>query len=426
MNCPYPDCTRRGLQGNEKRCPQCHRFLTACSHCRELNRAFANHCRKCGQELSRTGFDWQGFKGGPERTGFNPFDRAEGTRDLEEVLHLELDDRCKSLLSCDEHLIAVSANGRIEIIDAATRQRKAGLKTEGPITCEPCVHRGSLYLGSRNRLAAYTLGAITSATGSREPRWEVPISGTPVQALLAIADRLYTTVGYRDGRPQEIQALDGIGGAQPSRPRALITGHRLSAPAGGTEPRRRIVFLSEDSGRLTLNRIDHGDGVNPEVTTLPVPGAPRELKSFVPIAVLRNKVLAVFGDDSKLCAFDAERGAFKTMIQEDVRELALNGPTDGVLLQGGAIFFLYRNRPERLTPDDRISVPPVILGRRSVYVGMKDGRVRWYDLNNPAVMGEEHLAQRSEEVTALISFANYVAAGGSRGTVRLFRLEGNE
>ncbi len=170
MNCPYSDCTRQRLEGNEKRCPQCKSLLKACQHCREFNRAFSNHCRMCGRELTNAGQDWAGFKGGSERTSCNPSANGQALGKVKAVHDLTLEDRCKSLLSCDNHLIAVSAGGRIEVYDAITWQRKAGWKVDGPITCDPCVHRGSLYLGNRQGVVAYTLGAVATAVGSQEPR----------------------------------------------------------------------------------------------------------------------------------------------------------------------------------------------------------------------------------------------------------------
>ncbi len=420
LKCPYSDCTKNNLKKGVERCPQCSRLLKPCPGCGEPNRAFANFCRACGRELGGAELGWTGFKGGPERRGLNPSEGGGPVRRIEEVTSLHLEDWCRSLLFSDGHLFVVTRGGRVEVVDVESRQVKGGWKVEGPITCEPCVHRGSLYLGGRQRVSAFTLGQLVPGR-PLEPRWEAVIEGTLIQAFLGVEDRLYLSVGHKGARSSEIQILDGIGSHRRPAAQSVFAGPCLSTPVSSVES-RRVVFFSQEDEHLTIHRADHRSSPRPTIARRQVAGAPRALRHYLPIAAVRDKVYAVFGEDSRLCSIDTERCVFGVVIKPDVQNFALSGPSDGVLIRSGSMFFLYRNHEEPLTPDDRINGAPVIIQGRAVFVGMKDGRVRWYDLSNPSILGEEHLSDSYEEVTALASYRDYVAAGGSGGTVRLYRL----
>lgn len=427
MNCAYPGCPEETLKGDEERCPECSRLLRSCPHCGELNRAFANFCRACGRALGDNGPGWEGFKGGPERTGSSSSENEGAVKDLEEIRSLELKTRCQGLLTFDDHLIAVSQRGRVEMIDIGTRGQTAGWMIGGTVNCVPCVHRGSLFVGaggSKPRIVAYTLGSPSSGGQHLEPRWEVAVHGIPIRALLAFDDRLYVNVAHRDSkRASELQIIDGIGQRRPAAARSVHASHCLSTPTGNSAAEtRRVFFLSEENDRLTVHSADHGKTSRPPVSKRVVGGVPRKLQHLVALATVRHRIYAVFGDDAKLCTIDGEQGTFGSVIKNDVKEFALSGPGDGVLVQGGAVFFVRQNRREPLTPDERIVGPPVIARNRAAFVGMKDGRIRWYDLANPSLIGEKHFSDRPEEVTAMAAFGDYLAAGNSRGAVRLFRL----
>src|SRR6185295_8442213 len=134
--------------------------------------------------------NWLSYKGSPQRLGLNAASPAgadlpgRGSFELQEKeLKLRLEDPCRSLLGYDRHLIALSQNGTIEIGDPELPAATLRLKAEGPISCEPCVEDGVLYLGAPGRLTAYSLGALTLTSPRLAPLWQLRLSGTPVQAL---------------------------------------------------------------------------------------------------------------------------------------------------------------------------------------------------------------------------------------------------
>ena len=194
-------------------CPACRRLVRRCPHCGTGNRAFASFCRACGRALPETAGEWTAFKGGAQRLGLDRWPSPTPLREayVEPILDLRLGAPCRSLLSADRHLIAVDADGGVTVADVA---RGAGsavtLRSEGPVSAEPCVSRGLLFLASPGRVAAYPLGHLDLPVPRREPRWEVPVPGTPIQALLVLDDRLYLTLlkdGDREG--WRIPGIDG-------------------------------------------------------------------------------------------------------------------------------------------------------------------------------------------------------------------------
>lgn len=424
MACPYVDCSDASeLPMGTESCPICRRLVKPCLHCSNWNRAFANYCRTCGRPLPEPVGEWIGFKGGPQRLGLNRWPQRWPLREshIETILELRLGDSCRSLLSYDRHLIAVSGNGMVTIVDVTRGAGEAvHLHTEGPITAEPCVSRGVLYLATSGRLSAYVLGGLEQEEPRLEPRWEVRVQGIPIQALLVLEDRLYVNVLLPDRR-REVRRISGIESDRPGDTELLLTALRPSWLAANP-PSRRVFCLAEEGGDLRVHWTDHGATSGPAVMKRSVAGALLPFVDAVPIAVMGAKVFAVLGASEKLCRIDAHEGVLELATQGDARNFALSSVRDGLLVDAGGLVFLGAQRREELNPSEQVKCAPVILKDCAAAVGLKDGRIRVYDLQNLPLNHEKRVSTDMEEVTSLISFRSYIAAGDAVGTVKVFEL----
>jgi hypothetical protein len=433
VSCPYlqPQCPQGDLAVETDRCPQCRRVLKPCPACGTANRAFANFCRSCRTRLPAVSGNWLSHRGNVQRLGLNALPATglgpqEGFEIQEEDLKLELGDTCRSLLGYDRHLIAVSQSGTIEVCDPQVPAASLRLKTEGPISCEPCIENGILYLGSPARLTAYSLGALTLAQPRLVPQWQLHLPGTPVQALTVLADRLYVTIVNSDVR-REVLVLENLERNPPAAVRRLHSSAKLSWTAADPTS-QQLVFFSQQGESLQLHRVVH-DGDRPELATQPLAGVPYPLAENVPIAFLEGKIFGVFGDDEKLCRIDATSGELEQALGDDTKLFSLSQDGDGRWDGDGAqifangIHFLRAARTERFAPLERVvKGSPILLKGRAVVVGMLDGRVRLYDLSRLPRYEQVRPTVGSEPITALAAFDSYVAVGNAKGVVKLLTL----
>jgi hypothetical protein len=434
VTCPYfqPECPTLEPAAVAGSCPQCRRLLKTCPACGAHTRAFANFCRSCGARLSVSEGDWLSYRGGSQRLGAStpPLPvMPQGTFELqEEDFKLELGDLCRSLLGYDRHLIAVSQRGTIEIRDPGLPAPGLRLKTEGPISCEPCIDDGVLYLGSPGRLTAYSFGILSMANPRLTPLWQLRLSGTPVQALTMVADHLFVTVVRADMR-RELLVIDNVKRQPPTAGRVLYVGAKLSWIAADPA-RRQAVFVSEEGENLQLHRVAH-DGARAELSTWPLTRTPRPLADNVPIAFLGGKVFGVFGDEEKLCRIDADSGELEQSLGDDTKMFSLSHEGerewdgDGVQIFSNGVLFLHAGRTDSFTPLDRVvKGSPVLLKGRAAVLAMLDGRLRVYDLRRLPRYDQFRLTSPGEPITALACFQNYIAVGNVKGVVKLLTLHG--
>jgi hypothetical protein len=272
-------------------------------------------------------------------------------------------------------------------------------------------------------VAAYALGGLASRPPHLEPRWEVRLPATPVQALTAFEERLYVTVNHPDPT-REIYVIEDVHRSRPSGPRKLFAARRLSWIAA--EPStRHVLFLSED-GEVRVHTVDHGRGESPSLDSRRISQAPRPFADHVPIAVLSDKLFGVFGEADRLCRIDVREARFDQSLREDTKTFSLSGLRDGVQVDSAGVFFLAAGVSDNLNPIDRVRGAPVIVGDWAAAVALQDGRIRVYDLHNPPRHEVLRLSSDREEVTALASFRTYLAAGNARGTVKVFELAGSQ
>lgn len=435
MSCPYlqSDCPELTLPPDAVNCPQCMRFLKSCPTCGTKNRSFANYCRACRSKFPMSRGNWLGYKGGVQRLGLNassgPGLEAASWSGLdiqEKSINLQLGDSCRGLLGYDRHLIAVSQSGTIEICDPELPASGLRLKTDGPISCEPCIEDGILYLGSPGRLTAYSLGALTLASPKLTPLWQQSLSGTPVQALTALENRLYVNAVQANGR-WEVQVFENLDRTPPSPGRVVHANSRISWMAADPE-KLEVVFFSQEGEDARLLTIAHNTPRG-EISSHQLLRIPRPFADNVPIAFLGGKIFGVFGDEERLCRIDARTGEFEQSLGADIKLFSLNRERerdwdgDGVQIDTNGIHFLRADVKEFFAPLDRVvKGSPVIVQGRAVVVGMQDGRLRIYDLLRLPRYESLRLTGDGEPITALASFRSYVAAGNVKGIVKVFEL----
>jgi hypothetical protein len=434
LSCPYshPNCPQQRLPANAEDCPECQHFLKPCSQCGTRNRAFANFCRSCRAALPATRGNWLGYKGSTQRLGLNTASppawdppRWENLEIRETGLKLQLGESCRGLLGYDRHLIAIGQNGAIEIGDPQRPASNLRFRAEGPISCEPCIDRGILYLGAPWRLSAWSLGGLTLANPQLISLWTLPLSGTPVQALTVLDNRLYVTVYHQEGR-REVQVIDSLDRTPPPGPRVLHTASRLSWVAADPAS-HQVIFFSQEGSSLQLHTV--APNSRPELTSRPV-----TLPTFadpVPIAFLGGKAFGVFGDEEKLCRIDIQSAAFEQALDTDTKLFSLNRDGergwdgDGVRTDTTGVVFMISGIRDSFTPLERVAKgSPVILQGCAAVLGMMDGRIRLYDILHPPRNEVRRLSDDGEPIAALASFQNFVAAANTKGLVKVFELRG--
>jgi hypothetical protein len=425
VTCPYaePNCDSDDAVSGQ-RC-RCGGFVKRCPDCATQNRAFSNFCRACGARLPLSKTNWSGYRGSSRRLGVNPA-RPRSSWVVEKTdLEIRLGDPCRSLLGYDGHLVALSLSGVVEVADPARARSVGRFLVPGPITAEPCIRDGVLYLATRGQLSAYSLAAITMEPPRVRPLWQLPLNGTPIHALTTVHDRLYVTLASSDWR--EIQVIEGLDrGQQPDgqQPvaRSLHGAPRVSWVAAdpGTA---RAAFLSETNGGGVQLHI-----AQPALTSHPVPL--RSLSDH-PIAFLSGSIFGVFGESQRLYRISASSGAVEEPLDEDALLFALTHDAeeewdrDGAVINSAGISFSRAGVRESIEPYERaVKGSPLIVRGCAVAVGMEDGRVRIYDLTQLPRQDVWYVggSQSTAAITALASFDSYVAAGNRDGIVEVCEL----
>jgi hypothetical protein len=340
-------------------------------------------------------------------------------------LRIQLGDTCRSLLGYDRHLIAVAQNGTIEIGDPEGWAPSVRLKADGPISCEPCVEQGILYLGSPGRLTAYSLGALTLAVPRLAPLWQLPLSGTPIHSLTCLGNRLYITV-VAQGR-REVQVVENLERTPPLAPRTLHASSKVSWVAGDPA-NQQAVFFSQEDDDLYLHTVQPAMA-RTEINSASLSRVPIPFAEQIPITLLGGKIFGVFGDEDKLCRIDAFSGEFEQSLGPDVKLFSLGRDRDrgwdgdGVQIDTGGISFLRTGQRVSLAPLERVvKGSPVLLPGRAAAIGLQDGQLRIYDLHRLPLYDVRRLSGDGEALTALVSFHSYIAAGNIKGDIRVYEV----
>jgi hypothetical protein len=408
VTCPYsePNCTS-DIVTDAPRC-LCGRYVKRCSSCSARNRAFAIYCRGCGAALPPSGAHWTGYRGGSRRLGVNDANLDSDCITRPTGLQLRLGDSCRSLLGDDGHVVAVSLSGVVEIADPMRAKSVCRFQAQGPITAEPCISGGVLYLATRGQVSAYALAAMTMETPRVRPLWHVPLAGTPIQALTPVGDRLYVTVATADWR--EVHIIEG------QAARLLYGAPKLSWLAADPTS-AQAVFLSEERGFVQVHV------VGSELATRPVP-----LQAIAehPIAFLGGAIFGIFGDAHRLYRIDAATGEVEEPLEEDTQFFALTHDgddwnRDSVRIDSSGIVFSRSGVRDAFAPHERaVRGSPVIVEGCAVAVGMEDGRVLIYHAAHLPHHEIWRLGENSgAAITALAAFDSYLAAGNKDGIVEV-------
>ncbi len=428
MNCPYPDCNAKKIQAGESHCPKCQRQLKMCNRktCSTPNRSFAMYCCNCGGQLPEADTNWPMLKGGPQKLGLNRFMIPRGFSDLniEEIATLRMSDGCRSLLIYDNYLFSFSQGGEVRITDISQTPVKEldSFNVGGNIYSIPALANGSLYVGTEKHLQAYSLGNLLSEKSPVAPRWDIPVTGTPVRSLLPVENRLFFTIADQE-TGHEIQMVDNIKLANPTPPETLFRGTHLSWIAGSITPNsKRIYFLSSSNGTM-VHVIDLMSGSKPELKSVQVKRASSKFKRRVPIAVMGVKIFAVFRGQDTLCRLDAGTGEIDRQFCKNVREFVMEGVNEPVAAKSKGLFIKKINQDVPLVSGQTIRGWPIILKGCAVASGMQDGTVLLHDIRNPALPRIWPVSEHpNEPVTAMASSKNIIAAGNTEGLVKLCRL----
>jgi hypothetical protein len=436
VKCPYVDCLNDNLPVQTERCPQCGRRVKHCrsAGCVAANRIFSVYCCNCGVELPVGDHDWPVFRGSPQRTGtgrpiihrrLREFDHQQA---ITEIGSLTLPDRCRSLLIYDGCLFAFSSRGMAKVADVSgdTVMELASFSVGGNIFAEPALHRGSLFVGTENRLFAYTLGKLFDAMPGFPERWTLPIPGTPIQSLLPVEDRLYVTLSNAERpRDHELHILDGIHGRPTNPPQILHAGPKVSTLAADvTNHIRRVFFLSGERNRTVLHTIRHQAGSPPSPVDLEVEGAPGPFDEIIQITLDYPKLFVVFKQGGELFTVNTITGKVEQRISGNVRvrNFAIAGARQAVLTSTNSISIPHLGMTEPLSPDEVIIGHPLILRDFTIVAGMQRGMLKLYDIRNLSIKREWRASSLSGDLTALVPFKNMIIAGDSQGRVVVGKL----
>jgi len=395
--------------------------LKLCRVCGATGRALAGFCHVCGDELPPTQYDWPTFKGGEQRLGLDEIRLAKGFRQLQatEVLHLTLGERCHSLLSWDRHLIAIGRNGTVKIVEPSSRETIGTMTADGPLTCEPSIDRGVLFLACADRIAAYALGGLTLTSPRLDPLWQASISGVPTQALLTRGNRLFVNTQTTSGK-RSVQMLEDVHRLIRPQVRELLSAERVSTLAAGPK-KNEVILVMERAKALEVQLLD-ASAATPTFESHRVPSPILPLIEHVPIAVLGTRVFGVFGEDDQLCRIDLDANAVMTILRADAQAFSFNRYGQWIQVETFGIAFPHLEIRDELTPGERIRGEPVVFFDSTAAVGLHDGRILVYDITRPPYHEELRVSPEGHEVTALAAFDRFLAAGDAAGHVKLFEL----
>lgn len=429
-DCPYLDCRQANVAANASTCPDCIRWLKRCGKCRTPNRSFSNYCRSCREKLPVLNEFWPSSRGGVQRLGLNRQVVKTTPPDLkiEELKTFHFSGRCRSILAEDGYLIVVSDKGMIQVVDLnRCEDEPYSFNAGGKVFAEPALHDGTLYVGvlkdeSRDLggVEAFTLGDVTSNHPEVRQRWALGLNGRPVQALLPFADRLYLNIGFGDAR-REIHYIENIGRKNPAKPVIAHDGERVSTLVANL-PTKKVFFLSKNGADLFVNTFDHALSAEPEMKSTHVKDAPSDILDHIPIAAMGAKLFAVFGDRKYLCRIDTYNNSFDAKISDRVRGFALSGMNRQAMVNSTGIFSTFSSQQEDLIRGEGIVSGPVIIRENTVVVGMRDGKIRFYQMNNLAVQLDYQVFDSQCKVLTLTTFKNMIAVGNQDGGAKLLRL----
>lgn len=425
MNCPYPNCNTSELKNSDIYCPECQKPLKRCPACATANRSFAVYCRNCAGRLPESKYNWPMAKGGPQGLGINRHNKPGKVADMSirDIKTIRLPDWCRCILVYDDHLFAFSQGGQVDITDISrsTAVHVLSFNLGSNIISMPAVHQGSLYVGVERHIYAYSLGALIAGQPNAEPRWGLQTTGTPIKSLVPVGNELYYTLMNLEKR-HEIHVIQNIQGAYVNSSVKITAGDHLSSIAGvSTAKTHKIYFLSAaNRNENHLHVINHSRGKKPDTKVVPIRSAPSRFRKRIPIAVIGAQVYLVFQKDNSLCRIDGNTGQIDRIFCKHVKDFVLEGLNEPIVTTSQGAFIRKTNREITLSSGESIRSWPLILKDRAVVLGMKDGSLHLYDIHNPGLPRIWEVSEKpSDFITAMAAYKNVIAAGNSKGVVKV-------
>ena len=430
MECPYNECNCNIKNNNTTICPGCNRKIKLCNKCSKYNRIYSVYCRNCGEILPDDQNNWLMAKGGYSKSGLNHFDIGFSINDLSdlkkhEISKFYLSGPCKSILIYENFLFAISLKGEIQIFEIFddSLNKKISFNAGDVIYSEAAIANGSLYVGTKDYLHAYSLCKLLANEPSSEPRWQQGVTGTPIKSLIPINDTLYFNLIF-DDKHQEIHALTNIKDNLPDV-NVIHEGPYLSSIAANIYPKiQKIFFFSCINKNSVLHVIDQKKNFD-EVIDIPLKKANSKFNDKIPVSVLGTKVFVVFEGKNMLCQIDSKTGFVDKTFAYNIKEYAMASITDPVIVNSKGLLLARSDFEIDMTSErQQVKGAPLILNNRGIVVGMdKSSVVRIYDILNPTYPKSWVISDNNpNNITAIASSKNIIAAGDQKGTVRISKL----
>lgn len=442
MNCPYPDCGGAVEKGCAA-CPACRRILKNCpnSGCGAANRFWASYCTSCGGPLPEASENWQGARGGCQKTGKTPCTvekdihnwRIEPIAEIAPPASGRAGVQWPSLLIYGNYLVTGYATGGIGIFDISaasgmTLKEVNSIELGQPLYSSPAIGRESLYAGAGDSLFAYSMSMLLEGKTS-QPRWKISLDRAVVHSILPVGDTLAVIARTRDGL-WEVGAVGGISGNRPGAYRLVhrsatvssLAGNSLYAHGGAGESTFYFFFFSSNGKSTLVHKVD----INPADGSLSA-GAhtfninlPQKDPSLMPVAAVGNIVYVLAGDGCLFKFNAAQRTGQRMGNMGGLKDFVLLSPNTPVMAAENGVFRLdSANRIRLEGPYESITAPPVLLGDRALILGLDQGEIRLY---SPDRLSSEKTLQveYGRSVVSVAASRNIIAAISDSGLAKVW------
>jgi hypothetical protein len=374
--------------------------------------------------------DWSVFKGSRGCHGayrLKPtwaFAQLDGDNPLKRTGSFLLNGSCRSILTYDRHIFAVSSTDTDGSIVVAPLMEMEDLQAycwslnlRAPVRARAVIHRGSLYVAAGSRLFAFTLSDVGGA--ALQLRWSFDFrASVPVSVLLPIDDSLYVPVAH-DPQYQRgcMIRLDNISSA--TQPRAVVLHDGLMpSPAAAMESEpRSVFFLAADTVRLYCGMVSHQDGREPALAWRPVNNAFSPMDPVHPIAVHYGKIFSIFRQDQTLCRIDIQTAQVDDAIVRNARRFSLSTSGSPLVVTAANVMIPARRLAEDLLPGHIVHSHPLLLGDVAAVMGLGDGDVRIFDMANLARFRVWRVPGAGAPVTHLAPYGDILVIGDAFGAI---------
>jgi hypothetical protein len=429
MNCPYDNCQNNDINSRQQYCQSCYQPIFFCKQCNQPNRNYAVYCTNCGKNIPPNKYDCLSFKGGLQRTNLNHFKIAKNFDECSVTPQktIQLDSACISILVYNYYLFLFSFKGEIRIINLLNNmQQVQRFNADDKIYADPAISEGTLYVGTRRSISAYSIPAILSEENiSTEPRWTIPLQNNevPMKAMVPIGERLYFNIKI-NSQYQKICAINNIKTGNPDPIIQINAGPGVSSIAGNwSEKSKKIFFFSETKNNITLHTADHRENKSPKIVSKTIHNAPSGCDFRIPIASIGRKVFVTFKHKETLYRIDSDTGDLDQKICENVKEYALANANSAFVVNSKGLYFHGTSRQQIDLSKQRLSVKiaPYILNNCAVLAGLQNGTVQIYNYFNPTSYPKNwDISDRDNvAITSLVAYQNILIAGNQEGTVKL-------